>query len=68
MRVRIAEWTETVIILLPGRIPQGKLNVLSANFDIGHIVFEHRWNINLASRYHIRKSKLEYCTRSPQKA
>jgi hypothetical protein len=48
MRVGVTERAETVIVLLSGRIPQGKLNVLSVDFDIGHIVLEHGGNINLA--------------------
>lgn len=49
MGIGITEWAETVIVLLSGRIPQGKLNVLPIDFDIGHIVLEHSGNINLAS-------------------
>jgi len=47
MGVGITERTETVIVLLSSRIPQGKLDVLSIDFDIGHIVLEHGGNINL---------------------
>jgi len=48
MGVRITERTEAVIVLLSGRIPQGKLDVLSIDFNIGNIVLEHGGNINLA--------------------
>lgn len=48
MRVGVTEWAETIIVLLSRRIPQGKLNMFSINFDIGHIVLEHGGNVNLA--------------------
>jgi hypothetical protein len=48
MRVGVTERTETVIILLSGRIPQGKFNMLPVNFDIGNIVLEHGRDINLS--------------------
>jgi hypothetical protein len=48
MRVGVTQWAETVIILLSRSIPQGKLNVLPIDFDIGNIVLEHSGDINLA--------------------
>ena len=48
MRVGVTERAETIVVLLSGRIPQGKLDVLSVYFDIGHIVLEHGGDINLA--------------------
>jgi len=47
MRVGVTERTETVIVLLSGCIPQGKLNMLPINFNVGDIVLEHSRNINL---------------------
>ena len=47
MRVGVAERTETIIVLLSSRIPQGKLNVLSIDLNIGHIILEHSGNIDL---------------------
>jgi hypothetical protein len=48
MRVGVTERAETIVVLLSGRIPQGKLYVLSIDFYIGHIVLEHGGDINLA--------------------
>jgi hypothetical protein len=48
MRIGVTERAETVIVLLSGRIPQRKFNVLSIDLNIGHIVLEHSRNINLA--------------------
>jgi len=47
MRVGVTERAETIVVLLSGRIPQGELNVLSINFDIGYVVLEHSGDINL---------------------
>ena len=46
--VRVTEQVETVIVLLTSRVPQGKLDMFSIDFDIGHIVLEHGRNVNLA--------------------
>lgn len=45
--VRITERAQAVVVFLSGRIPQGKFNMLSVNFDIGHVVLEHGGDINL---------------------
>jgi len=47
MGVGIAERAETVIVFLSSRIPQGKLDVLPIDLDIGHIILEHSGNVNL---------------------
>jgi hypothetical protein len=48
MGVRVGQWTKTIVVFLAGCIPKSKFNVLSINFDIGDIVFEHGGDINLA--------------------
>ena len=48
MRVGVTERAETIIVLLSSRIPQGKLNMLSIDLDIGYVVLEHGGDINLA--------------------
>ena len=58
MGVRITERAEAVVVLLSGRIPQGKLDVFSIDFDIGHIVLEYSGNINLAGGTSDEDSKL----------
>ena len=47
MGVGVTERAETIVVLLSGRIPQGKLDVLSIDFDVGHIVLEHGGDIDL---------------------
>ena len=47
MGVGIREGAETVIILLTGRIPQGELDVLSVNVDIGDVVLENGGDVDL---------------------
>jgi len=47
MGVGIREGAETVIILLTGRIPQGELDVLSVNVDIGDVVLENGRDVDL---------------------
>lgn len=63
MGIRVGEWTETVVILLTSGIPQGQLDVLSINFDIGDVVLEDGWDVDLCDlmlatsrrlfRYHV---------------
>ena len=45
--VWVGQWTETIVILLAGGIPQGQLDVLSINFDVGDIVLEDGWDVDL---------------------
>jgi len=47
MRVGVTERAETIIVLLSSRIPQCELDMLSIDFDIGHIVLEYGGNVNL---------------------
>jgi len=47
MGVGVTERAETVIVFLSGLIPEGKLNVLPIDLDIGYIVLEHSGNIDL---------------------
>ena len=47
MGVWIGEWAKTIVIFLSRCIPQGQLNVLSINFDVGDIVLENSWDIDL---------------------
>jgi hypothetical protein len=68
MRVGITERAETVIVLLSSRIPQRKLDVLSIDFDIGHIVLEHGGNINLADGSSDEDTKPQHYARYTQKA
>lgn len=49
MRVGVGERAETVVILLASRIPQGQLNVLAIDLDIGDIVLENSGNVDLAA-------------------
>ncbi len=48
VRVRVGEGTETVIIFLASRIPQGQLNVLAIDLDVGDIVLENGGDVDLA--------------------
>lgn len=50
MGIRIAERTQAVVVFLACSIPQRKLDVFAIHFDIGHVVLEYRWNINLESK------------------
>lgn len=45
--VWVGQWTETIVILLAGGIPQGQLDVLSINFDVGDVVLEDGWDVDL---------------------
>lgn len=47
MRIGIGERAETVVVLLTSRIPQGKLNMLSINVDIGDVVLENSGDVHL---------------------
>lgn len=47
MRVGVREGSETVIIFLASRIPQGQLDVLVVDLDVGDIVFEDGGDIDL---------------------
>lgn len=45
--VRIGQRTQTVIIFLTSRIPQGQLDMFAINLDIGDIVLENGGDIDL---------------------
>lgn len=47
MGVGVGEGTETVVILLASRIPEGQLNVLAINLDIGDVVLEDGGDVDL---------------------
>lgn len=47
VRVGVREGSETVIIFLASRIPQGQLDVLVVDLDVGDIVFEDGGDIDL---------------------
>lgn len=51
----VREGTETVVIFLASRIPQGQLDVLAINLDIGDIVLKDSGDVNL----HVCVSKIE---------
>ncbi len=46
--VWVGERAKTVVIFLTGGIPQSQLDVLSINLDIGDVVLEDGWDVNLA--------------------
>lgn len=47
MRVRVGKRAQTVVVLLAGGIPQGKLNMTAIHFDIGHVVLKDSRHIHL---------------------
>jgi hypothetical protein len=47
VRIGVGERAETVVILLAGSIPEGELDVLAVNLDIGDVVLEHGGDIDL---------------------
>ena len=47
MRIGIGQGTESVIIFLASRIPQGKFDMFSINLDIGNVVLEDSWDVDL---------------------
>ena len=49
MGIWVGERAETVVILLAGRIPKSQLDVLSIDLNIGHIVLEDGWDVDLSS-------------------
>lgn len=51
VRVRVRERSETVIIFLASRIPQGQLNVLVVNLNVGDIVLENGGDVDLERNY-----------------
>jgi len=47
MRVRVGKRAQSVVIFLASGIPQGELDVLAIDFDIGDIVLEDGGNVDL---------------------
>jgi hypothetical protein len=47
VRVGVRERTETVVIFLAGGIPEGELDVLAVNLDIGDVVLENGGDVDL---------------------
>lgn len=47
VRVGVRERSETVIIFLASRIPQGQLDVLVVNLDVGDVVLENGGDVDL---------------------
>jgi hypothetical protein len=47
VRVGVGEGSETVIIFLSSRIPQGQLDVLVVDLDIGDVVLEDGRDVDL---------------------
>lgn len=50
VRVGIRERAKTVVILLTSGIPQGQLDVLAINLDIGDVVLEDGGDVDLHSK------------------
>ena len=50
MRIRVGERSKAVVIFLARCIPEGELNVLSIDLDIGNVVFEDSGNVHLVIR------------------
>jgi hypothetical protein len=47
VRVGVGEGAETVVILLTGGIPEGELDVLAVNLDVGNVVLEDGGDVDL---------------------
>ena len=47
VRVWVGQWTKTIVILLTGGIPQGQLDVLAINLDVGDVVRKDGWDVDL---------------------
>lgn len=45
--IGVRERAKTVVVLLTSRIPKSQLNMLSINLDVGDIVLENGWDIDL---------------------
>ena len=50
MGVGVGERAETVVILLAGGIPEGELDVLAIDLDIGDVVLEDSGDVDLCGR------------------
>jgi hypothetical protein len=47
VRVRVGQRAQPVVVLLASRIPQGQLDVLPIDLDIGDIVLEDSGDVDL---------------------
>jgi hypothetical protein len=47
VRVGVGQRAKSVVILLTGGIPKGKFDMLSIDFNIGNIIFEDGWDVDL---------------------
>lgn len=47
VRVGVGEGSQSVVVFLSSSIPEGQLDVLSINFDVGDVVLENGGNIDL---------------------
>jgi hypothetical protein len=51
VRVGVGERAETVVIFLASGIPEGELDVLAVNLDVGDVVLEDSGDIDLLRRH-----------------
>jgi len=49
VRIGVGERAESVVVFLAGGIPQGQLDVLAVDLDIGDVVFEDGGDVDLTS-------------------
>jgi hypothetical protein len=49
MRVGVGERAESIVVFLAGGIPQGQLDVLAVDLDIGDVVLEDGGDVDLTS-------------------
>lgn len=47
VRIGVRERSETIVILLASGIPQGQLDVLAIDLDIGDVILENGRNVDL---------------------
>ena len=47
VRIGVGEGSETVVVLLAGGIPEGELDVLAVDLDIGDVVLKDGGNVDL---------------------
>jgi hypothetical protein len=50
VRVRVGERAEAVVIFLTSSIPEGELDVLAINLNVGDIVLEDGWDVDLLGK------------------
>jgi hypothetical protein len=49
VRVGVRQGTETIVVLLAGRIPERQLDVSAIDLDIGDVVLKHGGDVDLVS-------------------